>query len=105
MTERNKDKIFGVAASMVTSIIVVFISFTLNSNRTDAKELDQRLNAKVDKIEFKEHQEANNKRFESVESRQEKTIEQLNATLQEIAKQNATMQNDIVWIKQTLKNN
>lgn len=103
MTEMQKNNIKQWAGSIIASIIVFMIGFSVTASREDSKELRQIIDSKVDKTDFEKKCEQTDLRINILEQRQISTLEKISETMNEISKQNATMQNDIVWIKRELE--
>lgn len=104
MTEMQKNNIKQWAGSIIASIIVFMIGFSVTASREDSKELRQIIDSKVDKTDFEKKCEQTDLRINILEQRQVETLEKISETMNEMSKQNATMQNDIVWIKKALEN-
>lgn len=104
MTEMQKNNIKQWAGSIIASIIVFMIGFSVTASREDSKELRQIIDSKVDKTDFEKKCEQTDLRINILEQRQIETLEKISETMNEMSKQNATMQNDIVWIKKALEN-
>ena len=102
MTEKGREKIITFSGSLITSIIVVFIAFSLNANRDDSKELKNIIDSKVDRLDFEKKCEEIDQSITTLESKQAEILQKNTETLQEIVKQNATMQTDIAWIKREI---
>lgn len=107
MTEKQRDKMYTFTGSLITSIIVVFVAFALEANRNDDKDLIFKIDNKLDKTVFEKKCEENNIRMTNIETKQTEALQINTEILQEILKQNATMQTDIAWIKREIdrKNN
>ena len=103
MTEMQKNNIKQWAGSIIASIIVFMIGFSVTASREDSKELRQIIDSKVNKTDFEKKCEQTDLRINILEQRQVETLEKISETMNEISKQNATMQNDIVWIKRELE--
>lgn len=54
MTEKTKDRFFQWGSSIITSIFVVIIGFSLNASRDDSKEFKEEVKSKVSIAEFYE---------------------------------------------------
>lgn len=104
MTEMHKNNIKQWVGSIIASIIVFMIGFSVTASREDSKELRQIIDSKVDKTDFEKKCEQTDLRINILEQRQVETLEKISETMNEMSKQNATMQNDIVWIKKALEN-
>lgn len=103
MTEMQKNNIKQWAGSIIASVIVFMIGFSVTASREDDKQLRQIIDSKVDKTDFEKKCEQTDLRINILEQRQVETLEKISETMNEISKQNATMQNDIVWIKRELE--
>lgn len=102
MTEKQRDRVFTFSGSLIASIIVVLVAFSLNAKRDDSKELIYKIDNKVDKSEFQKKCDENEVRFSNIEKTQAESIDKNTMILQELVKQNATMQTDIAWIKREI---
>ena len=102
MTEKQRDRVYTYAGTLITSILVVLIGFSLEANRGDEKELINKIDNKVDKYDFQKKCEETDQRITSLETKQAEILQKNTETLQEIVKQNATMQTDIAWIKREI---
>lgn len=105
MTEKSKDRVVTLTGSLITSIIVVIIGFSLTSKRADSKELEIKINSKVDRVDFNKKCEQVDLRITTLETSQNETLKKISETMQQMATQNASMQTDIVWIKRELERN
>lgn len=102
MTEMQKNNIKQWAGSIIASIIVFMIGFSVTASREDSKELRKIIDSKVDKTYFEKKCEQTDLRINILEQRQVETLEKISETMNEISKQNATMQTDIAWIKREI---
>ena len=102
MTEMQKNNIKQWAGSIIASIIVFMIGFSVTASREDSKELRQIIDSKVDKTDFEKKCEQTDLRINILEQRQVETLEKISETMNEMSKQNATMQTDIAWIKREI---
>ena len=84
MTQDTKVKIWAIAISTVISLSGVIYSIT----QVNAQKLDQ----KVDKVQYKEDCEKTNERL--------KNVENINQSLTEIKEGQAEMKTDIKWLKE-----
>ena len=102
MIQKYREKVITLTGSLITSIIVVFVAFALNANRDDSKELIIKIDSKIDKFEYQKKCEETDQRITTLETKQAEILQKNTETLQEIVKQNATMQTDIAWIKREI---
>lgn len=102
MIQKYREKVITLAGSLITSIIVVFVAFALNANRDDSKELIIKIDSKIDKLEYQKKCDQTDQRITTLENKQSEILQKNTETLQEIVKQNATMQTDIAWIKREI---
>ena len=94
MTQDTKVKIWAIAISAATSMLVMIVSFTLQASKDDSRGLDQKLEQKVDKVEFKDECKRTDERI--------KRIENTYDLLVEIRNNQAQQKTDIEWIKKAL---
>lgn len=102
MTEKQRDKVITFSGSLIISIIVVFVGFGLDSNRANSKEINQKIDSKVDKSVFEKKCDENDKRITTLEKSQAEILQKNTEAVTELVKQNATMQTDIAWIKREI---
>ena len=102
MIQKYREKVITLTGSLTTSIIVVFVAFALNAHRDDSKELIIKIDSKVDKLEYQKKCDETDQRITILETKQAEILQKNTETLQEIVKQNATMQTDIAWIKREI---
>ena len=94
MTQDTKVKIWAIAISAATSMLVMIVSFTLQASKDDSKGIEQKLEQKVDKEVYKEDCEKMNERV--------KNVENINQVLIEIKQEQSATRTDIEWIKKNL---
>lgn len=92
MTEKVKDRITQTVLTTVVSIVVFFISFSATNGREDSKELENRVNLKLDKQEFYEYKEIQNEINKTIVEKVTKT---------ELT--TATTAVDVAWIKEAMQ--
>jgi len=80
MTEKQKDKIQNLAASLIVSTIIFFVGFSFTNKREDNKELVNELRGKLDIIRYERDCEIKELRIKGIEQEQAK-INQINAEL------------------------
>ena len=102
MTDMQKNNIKQLTGSIIASIIVFMVGFSVTSSREDSKELKHIIDSKVDKVDFQQKCEETDQRITTLETKQAEILQKNTETLQEIVKQNATMQTDIAWIKREI---
>ena len=72
MAPKVRDRIINAVIMTCSGSAVAIIAFWLQSSDADAKEFNKKLDAKVDKVEFKEYKETHDKRhLREIESIQE----------------------------------
>lgn len=103
MTEKQRFNYRQLIGSIIGSIIVFMIGFSVTASRDDSKELAAIINGKLDKKEYSEQCDKTDIRLNQLESNQADILKEMNKALQVIAVQNASIQNDIVWIKKDLE--
>ena len=92
MTEKIKDRITQTVLTTVVSIVVFFVSFSATNWREDSKELDNKVNLKLDKSEFYEYKEIQNEINKTIVEKVTKT---------ELT--TATTAVDVAWIKDAMQ--
>lgn len=95
MTQDGKLKIWAIVASSITSSIIMIASFSLNANRDDDKIINQKLEQKVDKDQYKQDCADMDERVKRMENTYDLLIE--------IRNNQAEQKTDIEWIKKTLE--
>lgn len=103
MTYLQKNNIKQWAGSIIASVIVFMIGFSVTASREDDKDIKRLIDLKVDKIEYKEQCDKTELRISTIENSQNEILKEMNKALQVIAVQNANMQTDIIWIKKDLE--
>ena len=94
MTSETRRTILLFIGSSFTSVATVVISFGLYAGRDENKINDEKLEQKVDKVEFKDECKRTDERI--------KRIENTYDLLAEIRNNQAEQKTDIEWIKKTL---
>jgi hypothetical protein len=94
MTAENKKTIFTMVSSAMISIATVIISFGLYATRDENKINDQKLDQKLDKVEFKEECKRTDDRIKKIENTYDLLVE--------IRNNQESQKTDIEWIKKTL---
>lgn len=94
MTAENKKTIFTMISSAMISIATVIISFGLYATRDENKINNEKLNQKLDKVEFKDECKRTDERIKRIENTYDLLIE--------IRNNQAEQKTDIEWIKKTL---
>jgi hypothetical protein len=97
MTAENKKTIFTMVSSAMISIATVIISFGLYATRDENKINDQKLDQKLDKVEFKEECKRTDDRIKKIENTYDLLVE--------IRNNQESQKTDIEWIKKTLDKN
>ena len=92
MTGETKKTIITIIGSAFVSIATVIISFGLYANRDNSKQIDQKLEQKVDKVVYEKDQKVVNDRLNNCEVE----VKQL---LIEIKEGQAEIKTDIKWLK------
>ena len=92
MTQDTKVKIWAIVISAATSMLVMIVSFGLYANRDNSKQIDQKLEQKVDKVVYEKDQKVVNDRLDNCEVE----VKQL---LIEIKEGQAEIKTDIKWLK------
>lgn len=105
MTEKQRDKIINYTFSLITSIIVVLIAFSLNAKRDNNLMLSKKIEEKLDKKEYIEDKKKNDLVINNIQKMQNESIAKITEATQQIAIQNASMSADIAWIKKALDDN
>lgn len=103
MTDLQKNNIKQWAGSIIASVIVFMIGFSVTASREDDRDIKRLIDLKVDKIEYKEQCDKTELRISTIENSQNEILKEMNKALQVIAVQNANMQTDIIWIKKDLE--
>ncbi len=94
MTAENKKTIFTMVSSAMISIATVIISFGMYATRDENKINDQKLDQKLDKVEFKEECKRTDDRIKKIENTYDLLVE--------IRNNQESQKTDIEWIKKTL---
>lgn len=94
MTAETKRTILLFIGSAFVSVGTVVISFGLYAGRDENKIIDQKLEQKVDKVEYKQDCETMNERVKRMENTYELLIEIRNTQTEQ--------KTDIAWIKKAL---
>lgn len=94
MTAETKRTIMLFIGSTIVSVATVIISFGLYAGRDENKINDEKLNQKLDKVEFKDECKRTDERI--------KRIENTYDLLVEIRNNQAEQKTDIEWIKKAL---
>ena len=103
MTEKQRFNYRQLIGSIIGSIIVFMVGFSVTASREDSKDIKRLIDLKVDKTEYNDQCDKAEQRFSNIENSQNEILKEMNKALQIIAVQNASMQNDIVWIKKDLE--
>jgi len=85
MTQDTKVKIWAIAISAATSMLVMIVSFTLQASKDDSKGIEQKLEQKVDKVQYKEDCENMDERVKRMENTYDLLIE---------------IKTDVKWLKE-----
>lgn len=88
MTQDTKVKIWAIVISASTSMLVMIVSFSLYAGRDNDKVMEQKLDKKVDKVEYKEDCLRTNTRIDKIENTYDLLIE---------------IKTDIKWLKEERK--
>lgn len=105
MEHIKKNWIIIVINTLIALLLVIFTA-SVNSKYLEAKEYKNKIENleknKVDKVDFQQKCEETDQRITTLETKQAEILQKNTETLQEIVKQNATMQTDIAWIKREI---
>lgn len=101
MTEKSKDRVINISLGLATALITVVL-FLSAAKRQESKDIDDKLNSKVDKAEFVKECGAINARITNVEKVQNETLNEISKAMQQLSTQSASMQTDIAWIKREI---
>jgi hypothetical protein len=96
MTERGRDKIITISTSFITSMIVLFVGFSMNSNRADGIELKKEIQSKVPISIYEADCQKNDTRLLKLESVQ---IEDRQKFIQSVS----AIETHLIWIRQELE--
>ena len=97
MTADTKRTLFLFIGSAFVSVATVIISFGLYAGRDENKINDEKLNQKLDKVEFKDECKRTDERIKKIENTYDLLIE--------IRNNQTEQKTDIEWIKKTLDKN
>lgn len=103
MTTQTKDKLITISASVIGSVLLMFLGLFSTGMVDSRKEMQQEIKNKLDSRIYEQHCKDNKEAFDKVQENQAKYIESNNQLLQELVKQNAEIRTDINWIKRNLK--
>lgn len=95
MTSETKRTILLFIGSSFISVATVIISFGLYASRDENKINDEKLNQKLDKVEFKDECKRTDERIKKIENTYDLLVE--------IRNNQAAQKTDIEWIKESLK--
>lgn len=95
MTAETKRTILLFIGSSFISVATVIISFGLYASRDENKINDEKLNQKLDKVEFKDECKRTDERIKKIENTYDLLVE--------IRNNQAAQKTDIEWIKESLK--
>jgi len=101
-TSNHSEKIKNMFGSLLISIIVVLVGFSLNVGRGDIEKLEQLNEKKVDKETYRVDMETINRRLEAYERNQIHMNDEIKAILKDLSTQNAAIKTDIEWIKREI---
>jgi predicted nucleotidyltransferase len=103
MTTQTKDKLITISASVIGSVLLMFLGLFSTGMVDSRKEMQQEIKSKLDKEIYEQHCRDNKEAFDKAQENQSKYIESNNLLLQELVKQNAEIRTDINWIKRNIK--
>ena len=105
MEQIKKNWLIIFINTLIALLLVIFTA-SVNSKYLEAKEYKNKIENleknKVDKVDFQQKCEETDQRITTLETKQAEILQKNTETLQEIVKQNATMQTDIAWIKREI---
>lgn len=105
MEQIKKNWIIIVINTLIALLLVIFTA-SVNSKYLEAKEYRNKIETlektKVDRVDFKQKCDETKLEIDNLKASNAEILQKTAETLQEIAKQNATMQTDIAWIKREI---
>ena len=105
MEQIKKNWLIIFINTLIALLLVIFTA-SVNSKYLEAKEYKNKIENleknKVDKVDFQQKCEETDQRITTLETKQAEILQKNTETLQEIVKQNATIQTDIAWIKREI---
>ena len=105
MEQIKKNWLIIVINTLIALLLVIFTA-SVNSKYLEAKEYKNKLENleknKVDKVDFQQKCDETKMEIDNLKANNAEILQKTAETLQEIVKQNATMQTDISWIKREI---
>lgn len=109
MTAPTKDKLVTISASVIGSILLMFLGLYTTGMINSRQDMQLKIDSKVDKFEYDRHCLENKEAFKLIQETQTEQLNKINTTLEKLFEQNATrneqqgkMQTDLEWIKKKL---
>lgn len=109
MTAPTKDKLITISASVIGSILLMFLGLYTTGMINSRQDMQRKIDSKVDRTEYERHCNENKEAFRVIQETQTEQLNKINSTLEKMFEQNATrneqqgkMQTDIEWIKKKL---
>jgi hypothetical protein len=96
MTEKTREKMLTISASLITSIIVMIIGFSLNTSRADGIMQKELIDSKLPIEQYEKDCIFVDKRLEKLEQAQQ-------ADRQQYIKSISTIETHIEWIRKELE--
>ena len=101
--EKLRDKIVTISASVIGSVLLMFLGLYATGIASDRKEQREEISRKVNKTDFEKHCTENVILFEKMSNRQDEQLSKINETLSKMLEQNAKISTDVDWIKKKVK--
>jgi hypothetical protein len=102
MEEFKRNKL-TILTSLLAVVLGCLLTFALANKSRDDYDLRQKIDAKVDKIEFNKHVEENNTIFKEFTKKQDEQLTRMNQNIEILLQQSVENRTDISWIKRELK--
>jgi predicted nuclease with TOPRIM domain len=109
MTAPTKDKLVTISASVIGSILLMFLGLYTTGMINNRQDMQRKIDNKVDKQEYEKHCIENANSFKEIQenstSQYNKLDDKLNTIIEQNSKKNeqqAVIINDIAWIKAKL---
>ena len=84
MAPNVKERIINWSVSAATTIIGIVIAFKLSANDADNRELTQKIDKKLDKVEYEKDQTEKWKAHDKVEGEKDKRLEDMYQMVKEL---------------------
>ena len=105
MEQIKKNWLIIVINTLIALLLVIFTA-SVNSKYLEVKEYKNKIENleknKVDKVDFQQKCDETKLEIDNLKASNAEILQKTAETLQEIVKQNATMQTDIAWIKREI---